>query len=233
MHVLEWIATEWRDFFWTQAWGNLAEWVGGLGAVAAFWAAVAIFWSDRKEKNRAQASLVYVSNNGATVLTVYNRSDKAIFDVRAVLSPMKMVDGVTTNEFQDGRVMSSSRTVYSYPSHEFFLIVRQILKKRGQEYSSSTTEETIEIEAGKKLPINVPELLNAATECHVIFRDAQGKDWAINVRTRKLEKAHRGELPRTVIRSNIAARWWLTKRYTRWFWDNYLYYPKGRPPPLD
>lgn len=214
-------------------WGNFAEWVGGLATAAAFWAAVGIFAYERRSEIRSQASLVYVSTSQGSHVEVGNRSDKAIFDVEAVVEPMSMLTAVITDEFEATPAFGNG-TVYHYPSHEYYVIVKGMLKARTRKYTSmAALQRNVDIAPTEHGELFVPELVLGAMECYVVFRDARGRDWAINLRTKKLQKARRNYGPFPVSRNRLAARWWIAKNLSKWIWQNRLYHPHGRPEPLE
>lgn len=216
--------------FLADVWGDAATWVGAVGANLAFGIALVVFLVDRHTKRRSQASLVYVSEANTTVITVSNRSDKAIFMVRAVAGPMSMTTGYISGEFDEMKARDSKGNFAEFPSYEFYVLVRTLLKRRKDEFSKATPPtENIEILPSSSKDLNVPEVLEGAADVHVIFRDASGRDWAINARTKRLEKAKYRKSKRERFCGRLKARWWVAKNRSKFIWRNYLDHRKGRP----
>lgn len=211
-----------------EIWGTVASWVGGVGTASAFCAGVGYYINDRRSDRRGQASLVYVSPTLGSGFEVNNRSEKAIFGVKSVIVPMKMHTAILTGEFEGGKAVSAG-IVHEYPSHDFYLVVRRMLKTRKKQYSVLSPKDDVEIAPNASKTFNVPELMLGSYDVFIILRDARGQDWAINVRTRRLQRAKRASDPRLALKARLFARWWIFSHGTKFVWDNYMYHPKGRP----
>lgn len=180
---VDWLVNWWHGLFWTQAWGNAAEWFGAIGTGGAFIAAVVFFIHERRTANRGQASLVFVRKVKGAYVEITNRSDKSIFDVRTVVDPMSMMTALTIGEVNQTPAMGvGGSNTYKYPSHEYYLLMRRLLKEKARRFSANSPNQgDVEIPAGEKHEIFVPELMFNLDEAYVLFLDAYGRSWAVNV----------------------------------------------------
>jgi hypothetical protein len=211
-------------------WGTIGQWVSGGATASAFIAGVSYYILDRRSDRRSQASLIYVKRGGGIRLKVYNRSDKAIFDVRVVVSVMNVITAARSGEFDSGTLFGGE-PVEPFPSHEFYTNVNAVLKRmKKRSFNVMTRLADEEIGPGEQTEISVPELMHGAVEFHLTFKDARGKDWAMHVDTKELRAAHPPRHLLRSLRNNTWAVWWVTKNESRLLWDHYLYHPKGRPP---
>lgn len=211
-------------------WGTVGQWVSGLGTASAAVAGLVYFVLDRRATRRNQAKLIYVSKVSGMHIRVHNRSDRAIAHVKSVPTVMKLTTAIVIGDIEEGALIGQGE-YHKYPSHEFYVHIRYLLKLRKKKRSTLTLQKDLEIAPGASEVLAVPEVMQGATEIFITFRDAYGQDWAVNLRTRKLQKAKIRTNRDASIRDHVKARWWVSKHWSKWFWDNYMDHPAGKPPP--
>lgn len=189
------------------------------------------FVHERRAVNRGQASLVFVRIVKGAHIEITNRSEKSIFDVRTVVGPMSMMTALTIGEVNKTPAMGvGSSNLYRYPSHEYYLLMRNLMKEKARRFSAmSPAPGDVEIPAGEKREIFVPELMFNLEEAYIVFLDAYGRRWAVNSRTRKIIDAGEYRHKSQRFQGRVISRWWIAKNGARFVWDNYMDHRKGKP----
>ncbi|WP_273733736.1 hypothetical protein [Mycolicibacterium septicum] len=212
-------------------WGTAADWASGIGTFAAALIALVVYTATRRQERRAQASLVYVEQDGASV-TVRNLSDKQIANVKIVPRIMSMWRATYAGEF-DQVVMLGKPPVPQYPSYGFYEKSKQIQRDmRKNRAGLVVVPDKRVLKAGDETEDQAPGLLQGGMFYEVTFRDCRGLDWSIDVATRKLRRQKR-ECLRTLwcwAKSVVWSTWWAGKNETIYVWRRRLYHPAGRPP---
>lgn len=144
---------------------------------------------------------------------------------------MSMMTALSIGEVNKTPAMGVGKSnTYEYPSHEYYLLMRHLLKAKARRFSvTSPVQGDVEIPAGEKRELFVPELMFNLDEGYIVFLDACGRSWAINSRTRKIIDAgeYRPESER--FKGRVASLWWIAKNEAHYIWDNYMDHRNGKP----
>lgn len=187
----------WHYPFLPAVWGTVSSWAGALSFVAG----AVYFIADRWQDRRSQASSVYVAGKDESAwIVIRNSSDKPISNVQAVPKIMGLWTAARMHEFE-GAVMLGSETVAAYPSHEFYLNSKSMIKRmRSRSDQLRVDLSATDIAGGAEAEVMLHGLLSGGVQYFVTFRDARGLDWSLNIATKRLRQ--------------IKVRWWT--RVWRW-----------------
>ena len=217
--------------FLADVWGTAADWASGIGTVFAAFVAVGVYGFARAQERRAQASLVYVVQDGAHV-TVQNLSDKQIADLKIVPRIMSLWRATHAGEFNEV-IMLGKPPVAQYPSYGFYERSKQIQRNMRKNRAGLVEfPDKRVLTAGSETKKLVPGLLQGGMFYAVTFRDCRGLDWSINIQTRKLRRQRRGCLRRlwSWAKSIVWSSWWTGKNEAIYLWKHRIYHPAGKPP---
>lgn len=216
---------------WSEVWGNVAEWTGGLFTALAAFIALGVYWLGKRADRRAQASLVSVEKGGGAYVHVRNQSDKAIVDLRVTAKIMSLWTAARLGDFEETVIIGSPQ-VGQYPSHTYYLNSRLIIKRmRGQVQTLHVTPEVREVGGGQLSgEILIAGLMSGGVLFYVHFRDAKGVEWSIDVLTDKLRMVKVRWYRRLWLWfcGHAWSAWWVGKNQWTYFWRRYLHHPKGR-----
>jgi hypothetical protein len=208
--------------FWADVWGNAAAWASGSVSSAALVAGATYYVLDRRQDNRSQASLVSVRNTAAIQVAITNHSDKTIVNVTVAAKILSLRKAATLGEFQQV-VIFGGPTVAAFPSHDFYRNAKTVIKQmKGKTAELTAKLDAEEIQGGKEGSVQVPGLLTGGVLFYVTFRDAQGRDWSIEVSSNKLRQIRRRRHPLRWARSKLWTLWWISRNEAISAWKRLL-----------